>query len=119
MKIDYTLPYPPSVNRYWRCHKGRAIISAAGRAYRYEVAIQARAVQPLEGSLAVQIFVYPPDKRRRDLDNVLKAIFDSLQHAGAYYDDNQIDRIEVTRCEQIKGGCVYVAIKNLTVRQEN
>lgn len=29
-----TLPWPPSVNRYWRAVNGRNILSAEGRAYR-------------------------------------------------------------------------------------
>ena len=32
--IELTLPWPPSVNRYWRTFQGRMIISADGRAYR-------------------------------------------------------------------------------------
>jgi hypothetical protein len=32
--IELTLPWPPSVNHYWRVLRGRMIVSAAGRKYR-------------------------------------------------------------------------------------
>jgi crossover junction endodeoxyribonuclease RusA len=39
---------------------------------------------------------FPPDRRRRDLDNIQKPVLDALQHAGVYEDDSQIDLL-VTR----------------------
>jgi Holliday junction resolvase RusA-like endonuclease len=35
--IEFTLPWPPSVNTNWRTVNGRMIISAKGREYREEV----------------------------------------------------------------------------------
>jgi hypothetical protein len=32
----------------------------------------------------MSIIVHPPDRRRRDIDNVQKALLDALQHGGAY-----------------------------------
>jgi len=43
------------------------------------------------------IEAFPPDKRRRDLDNLIKAIQDSLQYAGVYEDDSQIDYLTIKR----------------------
>ena len=37
LSVNAVLPYPPSVNRYWRSVKGRAILSSEARAYRREV----------------------------------------------------------------------------------
>lgn len=47
--------------------------------------------------LSMLIDAYPPDKRRRDLDNIFKSCLDSLQHAGVYPDDSQIDDLRITR----------------------
>jgi len=66
----------------------------------------------LTGRLAVEIYVYPPDRRRRDLDNILKNLLDSMQHAGVYKDDQQIDRLLVIRMPDI-GGYVDVVIKEI------
>lgn len=98
--IALTLPYPPSVNGYWRAVNGRQIISKRGREYRRAV-VDAVALLPIDspvsGSLAVTIWASMPDKRRRDLDNLLKSSLDALGHAGVYEDDSQIDDLRVVR----------------------
>jgi crossover junction endodeoxyribonuclease RusA len=101
--IGLTLPWPPSVNRLWRCVGGRVLLSADGRAYRQAVAVavleQHGSGDPLTGRLSMTIRAYPPDRRRRDLDNLLKAILDSLEHAGSVYvNDSQIDHLSIHRC---------------------
>lgn len=40
--------------------------------------------------LAVEITFYPPDRRKRDLDNLPKSLFDSLTDAGVWKDDSLI-----------------------------
>ena len=35
--MEIVLPYPPSVNTYWRAVKGRVILSKKGREYRHAV----------------------------------------------------------------------------------
>lgn len=92
MAVELTLPYPPSINHYFSYYQGRPILSKDARAYRHQVrriAI-ARGIKPLLGSLAVRIEIHPPDDRRRDCDNVQKAVLDALQHAGAFWDDSQV-----------------------------
>ena len=102
------LPWPPSVNNYWRSVHGRMLISAEGRTYRQAVAEMALTERwPKFGParVGVEIEAWPPDRRRRDLDNILKAIFDALTHAGVWDDDSQIDRICVVRYPLIGGMC--------------
>jgi hypothetical protein len=48
---------------------------------------------PLTGPLELDVLLFPPDHRRRDLDNPLKAILDALEHAGLYADDAQVARL--------------------------
>lgn len=94
------LPWPPSVNHYWRVFRGRAIVSAEGREYRRRMtflALEQGLIEPLLGRLAVRLDVFPPDRKRRDLDNLLKAVLDGLRTAGVYRDDSQIDRLSVDR----------------------
>jgi len=107
------LPWPPSVNHYWR-RAGRVIhVSAEGKAYRKTVAMECirQRCRSHDGELCVSIEAYPPDRRRRDLDNVLKSLLDSLQHGGAYEDDSQISRLAIVRCDRKKGGRVRVTIR--------
>lgn len=63
--------------------------------------------------LQVAITASPPDRRRRDLDNILKATLDSLQHAGLYPDDSQIDALFVIRGQIVKGGSLQVELSIL------
>ncbi len=98
--IELDLPYPPSVNTYWRNVTGRTLISKKGRTYRKEMIATVAMQQPgdpLRGRLEVSVTAYPPDNRRRDLDNVLKALLDGMQHAGVYEDDSQIDHLAISR----------------------
>ena len=116
---DWTisLPFPPSVNHYWRMVRGKMLISKAGREYRKAVgllvfpyAAYGVPLFPESFRLSVALLAHPPDRRRRDLDNMLKAALDALQHAGVYADDSQIDHLEIDRGEIWDGGGLEVTI---------
>lgn len=113
MIIELELPYPPSVNHYWRRVGARTLISRGGRAFRTEVCsiLRERGIRPLDGPLAVEVAVYPPDKRRRDIDNLQKALLDALAHGGAYHDDSQIFRLTVERRNVVHAGKVIVRLE--------
>lgn len=94
------LPFPPSVNNYWRHTKaGGHYICKAGVAYRANViaACSDRAAGTYSGRIELLLKLYPPDKVRRDLDNCCKALLDALSHAGVYEDDSQIDHLTLAR----------------------
>ena len=115
--LTVELPYPPSVNHYWRRVGPRTLISRQGRAYRRDVATAVRRIDhaperlPLTGPLWVEVSLYPPDRRRRDLDNTLKALLDALQHAGVYPDDSLIEQLSVEKRKVVEGGKAVVVIR--------
>jgi crossover junction endodeoxyribonuclease RusA len=117
----FSLPWPPSNNRYYRhiakgAHAGRTLLSFEGRDYREAVKaiVGARSAEKaLECRLLVRIYAFPPDARRRDLDNLLKSVLDSLQHANVYKDDSQIDSLIIHRQGKISGGRLYVFVEEI------
>lgn len=115
--LTVELPYPPTINSYYRHVGFRTLISREGRAYRRTVCAILRrvGVRPMEGRLAVGIDLYPPDRRRRDCDNAQKALLDALQHAGVYGDDSQVKRLlTIMHDEVVPGGKVTVAVMGLS-----
>jgi len=111
--INIDLPWPPTINHmYGRRPSGGVYLLPAGKHFRAEVWVMFKAAKGVkqEGRLAMFITVYPPDKRRRDLDNIVKAVQDGLMHAGAYEDDCQIDGLRVERAGIVQRGKVNVVI---------
>jgi crossover junction endodeoxyribonuclease RusA len=113
------LPWPPSANHYWRHLSsgklaGRTLISEEGRVFREQVQRNAMAEKwPRFGAdarLSVRILAYMPDRRRRDLDNLLKSAMDALTHAGVWADDSQIDSLLIERAP-VLGGMLKVDVK--------
>ena len=113
--IELTLPWPPTVNTYWRNFNGRVLISAKGREYRKSVADQVliqRAAKHIDYTVKVEIPAFRPDRRRRDLDNLLKALLDSMTHAGVFKDDALIEDLRVYWADEV-GGMVKVTIEGI------
>lgn len=118
--ITLELPYPPSVNGYYRSPTkgplaGRTLISEKGRAYRRSISemvasIPAEKTKAPAGRLAMFVRLYPPDRRRRDIDNPNKALLDALMHAGVIEDDSLIDLLTIERQDIVKGGMVRICI---------
>jgi len=117
--LEVELPYPPSVNHYWRYARGRFYISPAGHRYRKAVAAALFGCEKLSGPVALEIEVYPPDRRRRDLDNILKSVLDALEHAGAFDDDAQVASIFVERKEVVREGKCRVRLRKITPRGDS
>ena len=82
------------------------IISAEGRSYRKAVADQVlvqRGAKHYQSKLRVVIEAWRPDNRKRDLDNLLKAVLDSLTHAGVWSDDGNIVDLRIYWAPNIAG----------------
>lgn len=112
--IELELPPPPSVNHYYRHVGPRVLISKLGRQYREFVQQRLRfaRAEKMPGPLSFRLDFYPPDRRRRDLDNLFKCLLDALQFGGAYSDDNQIMQITATKREPLlPDGLVYIKLE--------
>jgi crossover junction endodeoxyribonuclease RusA len=74
--ISLQLPYPPSVNHYWGVSGKQRFIGKKGKEFRQAVAeacLDAQ-IQTMDGRLAVHVAIWPPDNRKRDVDNTLKPL---------------------------------------------
>ena len=109
------LPWPPSVNHYFSVIRGRPVLSKDVRVFRQMVRriLRSAGVKPFFGPLVVRIDAFPPDRRRRDLDNILKPLLDALEHGGAFCDDSQIVDLRARKLEHTAGGKVIVRIQEM------
>jgi len=117
-----TLPWPPSVNRYWRHPTtgklaGRHLISEEGRRYRATVKEACWDVPMVPGRIGVAILASPPDARRRDLDNLFKSVLDSLVHAAVIEDDSLIDALSIVRGDRRVGGQIQILIEPMSAAE--
>ena len=108
------LPWPPTINTYYAVVRGRKILSKRGRAYKISSSVEMlRQKTPrytYQKTYCVVINVRPPDKRKRDLDNLLKPILDALVDYGAIEDDSMIDDLRIQRFNPVKDGSIQVLI---------
>jgi crossover junction endodeoxyribonuclease RusA len=116
-----TLPFPPSVNSYWRHvmvgKHPRTLISEKGRLYRKNVideCLVANVTNNLKGHLVCTLELYPPCNRRRDCDNHAKAVLDAMTHAKVYADDSQIIDLRIRMLPKQPPGKVVVTLREIS-----
>lgn len=92
-----TIPYPPTTNTLFTNMRGgktriktdryRTWLRAAGN----EILAQKR--EQISGSVSFTLTAAKPDKRKRDLDNLLKAPLDLIVQMGLIEDDSEVVKI--------------------------
>ena len=103
--LEIEMPFPPSLNAYYRNTSRGVLISSQGRAYRARVQahllsqrLNSQGVTlPFTVPVGITIMVFAVDHRRRDLDNLLKATLDALTHNKIWHDDSLVDYLEIER----------------------
>lgn len=75
----------------------------------------------LSGRLSLYGEFYPPDRRRRDLDNVGgKVLLDSLQAAGLFDDDSQIKELHLLMLDPMPpDGLIHIELKETDNERQN
>ena len=103
--IELELPIAISENQYRRYVPGcnHPVICAAGRKFHELVKhrFMETGQQRIGGPVAVMLEFYPPDRRKRDLDNQFKCLFDSIVKAGCIDDDSCIQELHAFKREPI------------------
>ena len=96
-EIKLILPYPPSVNKLWRTTKTGGMYSSKeykdwAKHCEWAAHTQTKG-KGILGEYTLEVVAVKPDKRRRDLGNLEKAISDILQRAGVIKDDYLCQKI--------------------------
>lgn len=113
--IMVDLPYPPSANRLWRIRQGGrgAYRAPEYDAWQHEASWAVRAAMPrasarIDVPYVLNVVAGRPDRRQRDLDNLIKPISDALKSGGAIKDDSLAQKIEIEWQDGIEGVRVTV-----------
>jgi len=96
-------------------------ISKAGRLFKEQVSdyvAEYRVPKLGNARLEMKVIIYPRDRRKQDIDNRIKALWDALTDAGVIDDDEQIDVLHIERGEIKKGGGVLVYLDILEDNKE-
>jgi len=116
-EFELYLPWPPTINDYYghRAAKKRIIpyIKATGKRYRElveEAIVQQVGYPRIDWEMFVEVTLYPPDARRRDLDNYMKALLDACTQAKLWDDDSLINQLHLYRGQVARGGSIYMEI---------
>lgn len=114
--ITITLPLPPTINHYYVRSSRTIFLNKKANEFRKEVFILSRNFSnyfSINERLLIDVIFHPPNKRKFDIDNRLKGLLDALQHARIFPDDEQIDKIIVTRGDIMKNGASLITIKKI------
>lgn len=104
---SFIIPYPTSSNSlYMPTRHGKGIIlTPEARLFfsNVKLLLACATRETLHGRLRVYVTTHEPDCRRRDINNITKALFDALEAASVYLDDAQIDETLIRRGDLSEG----------------
>ena len=117
-KIEFEIPsVPPSVNHaYGQARYGRRYIKKAGKEFKATVTeLFNRIDVPKElytGRIKIKFIIYFGTRRKRDLDNCMKILWDSLE-GNLFENDAQIDEYTVMRAYDKEQPRIQVFAENI------
>jgi Holliday junction resolvase RusA-like endonuclease len=106
-RVSYRLPFPLSVNNLFFNTKRGRVKTTRYQKWLLEVGalLKSQGIVKIYGPILLKILIIKPDRRRRDLDNYLKALIDALVLNGVMEDDSLIEKIIVSWHSDNLGGC--------------
>ena len=110
------LPWPPTVNSYYKVTRhGQRYLDKKVQTFREAVEEALNEQVPgleLDDRLFLEVYLFPPDRRKRDLDNYMKGLLDGFTYAKTWVDDSQIDQLHIYRGEVMSDGVVVVSVSD-------
>ncbi len=120
--VKFWTPWPPSTNRVWKVGKddrGRGTVFRSSKydGFIHDVRALACAgdIPPIKRApyYTLSIQCYPPDRRKYDVDNRLKATQDALTRVGFWEDDSLVVAVTIDKNSPIEGGMLGVIVTAL------
>jgi crossover junction endodeoxyribonuclease RusA len=108
--MTYTLPVPPSTNRFWRICRGRPVLSSEARFYKKKVAALLHKEKPRKGEVSLTIAWYR-ERKSGDLSNRIKCLEDSLQGV-LYVNDSQVVALHAYRYDDKANPRIEVSVQD-------
>jgi crossover junction endodeoxyribonuclease RusA len=108
----FTLPYPPSANRYWRYVNNHPTVSKDAKEYKSAAgwaAVAAVGRTLLECPVILRVDVYRP-RKSGDLGNRIKIVEDAL-NGVVWVDDSQIIELHARRFDDKANPRVEVTVE--------
>lgn len=87
--LTFSLPEPPSVNRFKNFHRTGGAYPKWKEAAGWEIKAQRHGATTLRGAVAVEMTF----ARGADLDNKIKPLLDLLQYMRVFENDKQVEKI--------------------------
>lgn len=113
-KVEFTLPWPPSINNYYGRRKdGGKYLKATARNYLesmpWEIKRQCGQVK-LKGKVKVNYVFATPSQGKHDISNLYKALDDVMERSGIIENDNDIYR---GNSEKYDRGTVTITVEEI------
>lgn len=109
--VTLSLPFPPSVNNLWRRGRTGMYRSPSYMTWLNAAGTMLNAQKPgkIAGHYVIAIELERKDNRRRDCDNLVKAVSDLLEQHGVIENDSLADSLTVAWSPRVSG-CRVVLI---------
>lgn len=114
-----TLPFPPSSNGLFKNRRGGRTATDKYKSWQEEAGYMLKQQccdyrtdhqwVLFSGPVAISLHFTRPDKRKRDLDNLLKAPIDLLVKCNVIGDDRQVEKIEASWSQDTPGVGIVVS----------
>ena len=109
---ELRLPFPPTVNLYWRRSRFGMYVSPAGKKFRKRAVgiIERLGLPKIDGPLIMTAVFFPPCRRIRDIDNYNKGLLDALSAAELIGNDSQIKESHTRWGPRVKFGLTILTL---------
>lgn len=115
-ELRLELPWPPSINHYWRRHGHVIHVSTAGTRFARLCGLAVRSqfcAAPIDQPVAVLVEAWAATRSVWDVDNRVKPLLDALTRAELWVDDSVVRDLRIVDRGRCRGGKVVLWVRPL------